>query len=53
MIELKTKVSNEENVEDDDEIGESGESDESDESDTEELPGEVSWGRLNRELNTG
>ena len=50
MIELKTKVSNEENVEDDDEIGESGESDESD---TEELPGEVSWGRLNRELNTG
>ena len=50
MIELKTKVSNEENVEDYDEIGESGESDESD---TEELPGEVSWGRLNRELNTG
>ena len=50
MIELKTKVSNEENVEDDDEIDENGESDESD---TEELPGEVSWGRLNRELNSG
>ena len=50
MIELKTKVSNEENVEDYDEIDENGESDESD---TEELPGEVSWGRLNRELNTG
>lgn len=50
MIELKTKVSNEENVEDYDEIDENGESDESD---TEELPGEVSWGRLNRELNSG
>ena len=50
MIELKTKVSNEENVEDYDEIDENGESDESD---TEELPGEVSWGRLNRGLNNG